>query len=51
MELCRWSHIPERLWRGETNNDADEFRDDHIDYFENPDDDYEFITYYFVNID
>jgi len=47
MELCRWDSIPERLWRGETNQSADEFREDHIDYFENPPDDFEFIAYYF----
>lgn len=51
MELCRWAHIPERLWRGETNNSADEFRADHIDYFGNPNDDYEFIAYYFERIE
>jgi uncharacterized protein YhfF len=47
MELCRWGAIPERLWRGETNTSADEFRADHIDYFENPVDDFEFVAYYF----
>ncbi|MCP4632671.1 MAG: hypothetical protein GY855_07070 [candidate division Zixibacteria bacterium] len=47
MELCRWDNIPERLWRGETNTSADEFRDDHLDYFENPDSDFEFVAYYF----
>jgi len=47
MELCRWDAIPERLWRGETNTSADEFRADHVDYFEDPADDFEFIAYYF----
>jgi len=47
MELCRWDAIPERLWRGETNGSADEFRADHIDYFENPAGDFEFVAYYF----
>jgi uncharacterized protein YhfF len=47
MELCRWDAIPERLWRGETNSNADEFREDHLDYFTNPKDDFEFISYYF----
>jgi len=47
MELCRWGAIPERLWRGETNKSADEFRSDHIDYFDDPAEDFEFIAYYF----
>ena len=47
MELCRWDDIPDRLWMGETNKDADEFKTDHIDYFEDPRDDFEFIAYYF----
>jgi uncharacterized protein YhfF len=47
MELCRWDNIPERLWKGETNKDADEFRTDHLDYFNNPSDDFEFVAYYF----
>ena len=47
MELCRWDDIPELLWKGETNEDADGFRADHLDYFENPDNDFEFIAYYF----
>ncbi|NQU66656.1 MAG: hypothetical protein HQ510_01815 [Candidatus Marinimicrobia bacterium] len=47
MELCRWEEIPERLWRGETNTSADEFRHDHLDYFENPSPDFEFVAYYF----
>jgi len=50
MELCRWDSIPERLWRGETNVSADEFRADHVDYFENPSDDFEFVTYYFKRV-
>lgn len=47
MELCRWDDIPERLWKGENNGNADEFRADHSDYFVNPEDDFEFIAYYF----
>jgi len=47
MELCRWNAIPERLWRGETNDSAEEFKQDHLDYFHNPPDDFEFIAYYF----
>ena len=50
MEVCRWDNIPEALRRGETNTDADEFRADHVDYFEYPADDFEFIAYYFVLI-
>ena len=51
MELCRWDDIPEQLWRGETNESADEFRKDHIMYFNNPGDDFEFIAFYFELID
>ena len=47
MKLCRWDDIPERLWKGETNKDADEFKADHVDYFEDPQDDFEFVAYYF----
>jgi uncharacterized protein YhfF len=47
MELCQWNKIPERLWRGETNANAEEFREDHRDYFDNPADDFEFVAYYF----
>jgi uncharacterized protein YhfF len=47
MELCRWDSIPKRLWRGETNLNADEFRFDHEEYFGNPSDDFEFVAYYF----
>ncbi len=47
MELCRWDAIPERLWRGETNANAGEFRQDHIEYFGGPADDFEFVAYYF----
>ena len=50
MELCRWDAIPERLWRGETDNSADEFRRDHVDYFDDPTDDYEFAAYYFEKV-
>ncbi|UCC81066.1 MAG: hypothetical protein JSW64_06830 [Candidatus Zixiibacteriota bacterium] len=48
MELCRWDSIPERLWRGETNKDADEFREDHKEYFNNPGPEFEFVAYYFA---
>ncbi len=47
MELCRWDAIPERLWRGEGSVDASEFKADHLDYFDNPDADFEFIAFYF----
>jgi len=47
MELCRWEDIPERLWRGETNTSADQFRRDHLDYFEDPGPGFEFVAYYF----
>lgn len=47
MELCRWEEIPERLWRGETNTSADEFRQDHLDYFDQPGPGFEFVAYYF----
>ncbi len=50
MALCTWDKIPERLWRGETNVSADEFREDHRDYFENPGPDYEFVAYYFERV-
>ncbi len=47
IELCRWNNIPERLWLGETNKSADEFREDHKEYFNYPSDDFEFAAYYF----
>jgi uncharacterized protein YhfF len=47
MELCRWDTVPERLWRGETNGSAEEFRQDHMDYFDHPGADFEFVAYYF----
>jgi uncharacterized protein YhfF len=47
MDLCRWDNIPERLWSGETNTSADQFKEDHRDYFEDPPDDFEFVAYYF----
>jgi len=47
MEVCRWDAIPERLWRGETNSSADEFRSDHEEYFGAPSGDFEFVAYYF----
>lgn len=50
MELCRWDAIPERLWRGEGNVDADGFKVDHVDFFHNPTADFEFIAFYFENV-
>ena len=50
MELCRWEHIPERLWRGETNASAEEFRQDHLDYFGDVGPDFEFVAYYFERV-
>ena len=47
MELCTWDDIPERLWRGETNTSADEFRADHLDFFPDPGPGFEFVAYYF----
>ena len=47
MQLCRWDNIPERLWRGETNASAEEFKQDHLDYFDHPGEDFEFVAYYF----
>jgi uncharacterized protein YhfF len=47
MEVCRWDAIPERLWRGETNLSADEFRSDHVDFFGGLGDDFEFVACYF----
>jgi uncharacterized protein YhfF len=47
IELCLWNDIPERLWRGETNKNADEFREDHTEYFNYPSDDFKFAAYYF----
>ena len=51
IELCCWNEIPERLWKGETNSNADEFRKDHIKYFNNPEDGFEFLAYYFELIE
>jgi len=50
MELCRWDDIPERLWRGEGNRSADEFRSDHRGYFNDPTSDFEFVAYYFEQV-
>lgn len=47
MELCRWDTIPERLWRGETNNNADEFRQDHLYFFDDVRPEMEFVAFYF----
>ncbi len=51
MELCQWGNIPEKVWVGENNVDADEFKAHHLEYFNNPDDDYEFVAYYFHLVD
>lgn len=51
LELCKWNNIPERLWRGETNQSAEEFRNDHLEYFNHPTDDFEFVAYYFKLIE
>jgi uncharacterized protein YhfF len=51
MELCRWDAIPERLWRGETNENPDQFREDHLDFFPDPGDDFEFVAYYFEKVE
>ncbi len=47
MELCRWDSIPERLWKGETNANADEFRADHDEYFDDPKKDFGFFSLLF----
>jgi len=47
MELARWDNIPKRLWQGETNSNAEEFRKDHEEYFDHPSSDFEFVAYYF----
>ncbi len=43
LELCKWESIPEWLWKGETNQSAEEFREDHIEYFGGPDTGFEFV--------
>jgi len=43
LELCRWEAIPDWLWKGETNQNAEEFRENHIDYFDGPDSGFEFV--------
>ena len=47
IEFCQWNNIPKRLWRGETNNNAYELREDHKEYFNYPTDSFEFAAYYF----
>jgi uncharacterized protein YhfF len=47
LEICRWDDIPERLWKGETNFNADEFRAEHVDFFDHPSPDFEFVALYF----
>ena len=47
MKLAYWHNIPERLWRGETNKNAEEFRLDHEEFFNHPAEDFEFVAYYF----
>ena len=43
------SHIPEKLWQGECNESAEEFKKDHIYCWSEhcPDDDFEFIVNHF----
>ncbi|MEM7624896.1 MAG: ASCH domain-containing protein [Planctomycetota bacterium] len=43
IRLCVWGDIPEWLWRGETNSNPDEFRADHLEYFGEVADDFEFV--------
>ncbi len=52
IRLCQWDDIPEWLWKGETNNTPEEFKSDHLEYFNHPDHDFEFVGYEFelVNI-
>ena len=47
IRLCRWDRIPEWLWKGETNDNPEEFRVDHVQYFDDPQDDFEFIGFEF----
>ena len=47
LEVCRWDAIPQRLWEGETEASADEFRRDHQEYFNHPEDLFEFMAFYF----
>lgn len=55
IELVRWDDIPERLWRrdpavsGAVGLEA--FRADHVGYFDNPADDFEFLAVYFDRVD
>lgn len=55
VELVRWGDIPERLWHedpaitGEVSLEA--FVEDHLDYFEQPDDAFEFLAIYFELIE
>lgn len=51
MELCRWDKIPESLWSGETNISADEFKADHVEYFDYPGPEFEFVAYYFIKVE
>ena len=51
IELARWGSIPERLWRADPaitgEIGLEPFRQDHINYFGQPDDDFEFLAIYF----
>lgn len=55
IELVRWDAIPERLWQrdpavsGAVSREA--FRADHLDYFHQPSDDFEFLGVYFDRVD
>ena len=50
MELCTWGDLPERLWRGEGDSSADEFRRNHRSYFDDPGSDTELVAYYFERV-
>ena len=51
VELVRWGNIPQRLWREDPalsgNVSLEAFIDDHYDFFDRPDDDFEFLAIYF----
>jgi len=54
IELCAWGAIPEALWRrdpaasGAVSLEA--FKADHWDYFDKPDDGFEFLALYFDHV-
>lgn len=51
IRLCRWDSIPQWLWKGETNSTPEEFQSDHLDYFDNPGNDFEFVGFEFELVD